>query len=256
MSDLTPVRSCGVPPGPARRRCPRCPRCSRRGRGRRCPCAGGEVFVRRTPWTGPLGRLRRSAGAGPVRARAGRGVDQLDRPRGPARGALRRLGDRPARVRPLAAAAARPVLDPRPRARRRRRPGADPSTCPATAPAGPVHLVGNSLGGLVSVLVAGPPSRPGRVADADLAGDAGLPGADGVQPGAAAAPACPGCRRWPRAGSAGITPEESVRAMIRMCFGRADAGAAGAARAGGPGDARAGRAAVGRRGRSSGTCAG
>ena len=83
----------------------------------------------------------------------------------------------------------------------------------------PVHLVGNSLGGLVSVLVAS--RRPDLVASLtlDLAGDAGLPRADGVQPrAAAAAPA-----RRPVARRAADRRDhargERPGAWCAMCFG-------------------------------------
>ena len=64
-----------------------------------------------------------------------------------------------------------------------------------------------------------PPARPGRLADADLAGDAGLPRAAGVQPGDAAAPAARASRRWPSGGWPASRRSRTSGAMIRMCFG-------------------------------------
>ena len=90
---------------------------------------------------------------------------------------------------------------------------------PGDAAGRPVHLVGNSLGGLVSLLVAS--RRPDLVASLTLISPAmpvyRVPPAFGrallllLVPGVPALAA----RRI-----GGITPEESVRAMVRMCFGQ------------------------------------
>ena len=62
--------------------------------------------------------------------------------------------------------AARALLDPRARRGGDRRPRARRRSGPATPPGEPVHLLGNSLGGLVSVLVAA--RRPDLVASLTL----------------------------------------------------------------------------------------
>ncbi|MGY1832362.1 alpha/beta fold hydrolase [Geodermatophilus sp. SYSU D01180] len=89
---------------------------------------------------------------------------------------------------------------------------------PGDGQGGPVHLLGNSLGGLVSLLVAA--RRPDLVASLTLVSPAMpvyrvpqafsralllllLPGVPGVAE-----------RRL-----AGVTPEQSVRGMLQMCFG-------------------------------------
>jgi pimeloyl-ACP methyl ester carboxylesterase len=82
----------------------------------------------------------------------------------------------------------------------------------------PVHLVGNSLGGLVSVLVAG--RRPDLVASLTLIS----PAMPVYRVPAAFSRALllllvPGIPSLAARRIGGITPEESVRAMVRMCFG-------------------------------------
>jgi pimeloyl-ACP methyl ester carboxylesterase len=83
----------------------------------------------------------------------------------------------------------------------------------------PVHLVGNSLGGLVSVLVAG--RRPDLVASLTLISPA-MP-VYRVPPAFSRALLLllvPGIPSLAARRIGGFSPEESVRAMIRMCFGR------------------------------------
>jgi pimeloyl-ACP methyl ester carboxylesterase len=83
----------------------------------------------------------------------------------------------------------------------------------------PVHLVGNSLGGLVSLLVAA--RRPDLVASLTLVSPA-MP-VYRVPPAFSRALLLlllPGIPSLAERRLAGITPEESVRAMVRMCFGQ------------------------------------
>ncbi|UOY01288.1 alpha/beta fold hydrolase [Blastococcus sp. PRF04-17] len=89
---------------------------------------------------------------------------------------------------------------------------------PGAAQGRPVHLVGNSLGGLAGLLVAA--RRPDLVATLTLVSPA--------MPVYRVPPAfsrllllllVPGVPSLAEKRLAGITPEENVRAMIRMCFG-------------------------------------
>ena len=89
---------------------------------------------------------------------------------------------------------------------------------PGEAAGRPVHLLGNSLGGLVSLLVAS--RRPDLVASLTLISPA--------MPVYRVPPAfsrmmllllLPGVPSVAERRLAGITPEQNVRAMIRMCFG-------------------------------------
>jgi pimeloyl-ACP methyl ester carboxylesterase len=89
---------------------------------------------------------------------------------------------------------------------------------PGEAAGRPVHLLGNSLGGLVSLLVAS--RRPDLVASLTLISPA--------MPVYRVPPAfsrmmllllLPGVPSLAERRLAGITPEQNVRAMIRMCFG-------------------------------------
>jgi pimeloyl-ACP methyl ester carboxylesterase len=89
---------------------------------------------------------------------------------------------------------------------------------PGEAQGRPVHVVGNSLGGLVSLLVAA--RRPDLVASLTLVSPA--------MPVYRVPPAfsrllllllVPGVPSLAEKKLAGITPEQNVRAMIRMCFG-------------------------------------
>jgi pimeloyl-ACP methyl ester carboxylesterase len=89
---------------------------------------------------------------------------------------------------------------------------------PGEAAGRPVHLLGNSLGGLVSLLVAS--RRPDLVASLTLISPA--------MPVYRVPPAfsrmmllllLPGIPSLAERRMAGITPDQNVRAMIRMCFG-------------------------------------
>jgi pimeloyl-ACP methyl ester carboxylesterase len=82
----------------------------------------------------------------------------------------------------------------------------------------PVHLLGNSLGGLVSLLVAA--RRPDLVASLTLISPA-MP-VYRVPPAFSRALLLllvPGIPTLAERRLAGVTPEQNVRAMIRMCFG-------------------------------------
>ena len=236
-----------------RRRCPPPPLPSRgagpasRGRGRTLPVRGGEVFVRHTPWTGPSTRrtTREPRANAPCTCTAW----AAPRPTGPTSRRCSPSGSRAGRwTSPASAAPGRrcagatrsgvtsrrsiDVLEhivQRPgAARRRARP--------------PARQLPRRTGQRAR---RHPPSRPRRLADADLPGDAGLPRAAGVQPRDAAAPAAgrPVARRAAdgrhRAGGACAADDPDV-------LRRPGAGAARAGRAGGPGDAGAGGPAVGR----------
>ena len=89
---------------------------------------------------------------------------------------------------------------------------------PGEAQGRPVHLLGNSLGGLVSLIVAA--RRPDLVRSLTLISPA-MP-VYRVPPAFSRALLLlllPGVPSLAEKRMAGITPEESVRAMIRMCFG-------------------------------------
>jgi pimeloyl-ACP methyl ester carboxylesterase len=89
---------------------------------------------------------------------------------------------------------------------------------PGEAAGRPVHLLGNSLGGLVSLLVAA--RRPDLVASLTLVSPA-MP-VYRVPPAFSRALLLlllPGIPRLAEKRMAGIAPEEHVRAMLRMCFG-------------------------------------
>ncbi|MFP5372971.1 MAG: alpha/beta fold hydrolase [Actinomycetes bacterium] len=189
---------------------------------------GGEVFVRHTPWTGPVGtRDGASRGSdpesGPPRERAvyvhglggastnwtdlaallavrfeGWSVDLpgFGRSRPPSRGRYS-IGGHVASVVDVLEDVVR-------------RPGA--------AAGRPVHLLGNSLGGLVSLLVAA--RRPDLVASLTLISPAmpvyRVPAAFSR---ALVLLLLPGVPSLAERRMAGIGPEDHVRAMIRMCFG-------------------------------------
>ncbi|RBY91816.1 alpha/beta hydrolase [Blastococcus sp. TBT05-19] len=188
--------------------------------GQEVPVRGGTVFVRHTPWSGPVDR---AAGDDAPRERAlyvhglggastnwtdlaallsvrfeGWAVDlpgfgHSQPPRGDhysVRGHVRSVVD---------------VLE-----HVRAQPGEGAGR--------PVHLVGNSLGGLVSLLVAA--RRPDLVATLTLVSPA--------MPVYRVPPAfsrllllllVPGVPTLAERRLAGVAPEESVRSMIRMCFG-------------------------------------
>jgi pimeloyl-ACP methyl ester carboxylesterase len=89
---------------------------------------------------------------------------------------------------------------------------------PGAAAGKPVHLLGNSLGGLVSLLVA--TRRPDLVASLTLVSPAmpvyRVPPAFGR---ALLLLLLPGVPSLAERRMAGIAPEDHVRAMVRMCFG-------------------------------------
>ena len=186
--------------------------------GAELPVRDGEVFVRSTPWTGPVD------GSGGPRERAlyvhglgGASTNWTDlaallavrfdgwaidlpgfgRSRPPHRGRYSIRGH------------VRAVVDVLEHIRRQ----------PGDGAGRPVHLVGNSLGGLVSVLVAS--RRPDLVASLTLISPA-MP-VYRVPPAFSRALVLllvPGVPSLAARRIGGITPEESVRAMVRMCFGR------------------------------------
>jgi pimeloyl-ACP methyl ester carboxylesterase len=92
---------------------------------------------------------------------------------------------------------------------------------PGEAAGDPVHLLGNSLGGLVSVLVAS--RRPDLVASLTLISPA-MPVYRVPQAFTRALPLLlmPGVPSLAARRIGAVTPEQSVRAMIRMCFGEPD----------------------------------
>jgi pimeloyl-ACP methyl ester carboxylesterase len=180
---------------------------------------GGEVFVRRTPWTGPPG----GPADGAPRERAlyvhglgGASTNWTDlaallavrfdawaldlpgfgRSHPPARGTYSVRGHVQAVVDLLERIAAEP----------------------GEGAGRPVHLVGNSLGGLVSVLVAA--RRPDLVATLSLISPAmpvyRVPAAFNRTLLLLLLPGVPALadRRL-----AGVTPEQQVRGMVQMCFG-------------------------------------
>jgi pimeloyl-ACP methyl ester carboxylesterase len=186
--------------------------------GEDVPVRDGDVFVRRTPWTGPL-----DGSDGPreralyVHGLGGASTNWTDLA---ALLAVRFDGwaidlpgfgrsQPPRRARYSIRGHLRAVVDVLERIR----------DLPGDGAGRPVHLIGNSLGGLVSVLVAG--RRPDLVASLTLISPAmpvyRVPTAFSrallllVVPGVASLAAR-------RIGA--ITPEESVRAMVRMCFGQ------------------------------------
>ena len=191
--------------------------------GETLPVRGGEVFVRHTPWIGPVDA---PGDSGAPRGRAlyvhglggastnwtdlaallavrfdGWAVDLpgFGRSRPPLRGRYTIRGH---------VAAVIDVLE-------------HIVQLPGTASGEPVHLLGNSLGGLVSVLVAS--RRPDLVASLTLVSPA-MP-VYRVPPAFSRAMVLlllPGVPTLAERRMAGIAPEEHVRAMIRMCFGEPD----------------------------------
>ncbi|TFV81268.1 alpha/beta hydrolase [Blastococcus sp. CT_GayMR20] len=188
-------------------------------KGEDLPVHGGEVFVRYTPWAGPVD----GADDGAPRERAlyvhglgGASTNWTDlagllavrfegwsldlpgfgRSQPPPRGRYSIRGHVRAVVDVLEYVVAQP----------------------GEAAGRPVHLLGNSLGGLVSLLVAS--RRPDLVASLTLISPA--------MPVYRVPPAfnrllllllLPGVPSLAERRLAGITPEQNVRAMIRMCFG-------------------------------------
>lgn len=187
--------------------------------GEEVPVRGGEVFVRHTPWIGPV----EGPADGAPRERAlyvhglgGASTNWTDlaallavrfdgwaldlpgfgRSQPPARGRYSIRGHVAAVVDVLERVVATPG------------PGEGE----------PVHLLGNSLGGLVSVLVAS--RRPDLVASLTLVSPAmpvyRVPEAFSR---AMLLLLVPGVPSLAERRMAGISPEQHVRAMVRMCFG-------------------------------------
>ena len=187
--------------------------------GEQLPVRGGEVFVRTTPWTGPVGGCADDAPrerALYVHGLGGASTNWTDlaallavrfdgwavdlpgfgRSQPPPRGRYSIRGHVRAVIDVLEHVAAQP----------------------GEAQGRPVHLLGNSLGGLVSVLVAA--RRPDLVATLTLISPA-MP-VYRVPPAFSRALLLllvPGVPTLAARRMGGITPEQSVRAMIRMCFG-------------------------------------
>lgn len=177
----------------------------------------GEVFVRRTPWTGPLdgseGPRERALYVHGLGGASTNWTDlaaflavrfdgwALDLP-----GFGRSVP--PRRARYSMKGHVRAVIDVLERVRDE----------PGDAAGRPVHLLGNSLGGLVSVLVAS--RRPDLVASLTLISPAmpvyRVPTAFSR---ALLLLLLPGVSSLAARKIGGITPEQSVRAMVSMCFG-------------------------------------
>lgn len=187
--------------------------------GESVPVAGGELYVRRTPWTGPLddpadGALRERAvyvhGLGGASTNwtdvAGLLAVRMDgwaldlpgfgRSQPPPRGRYSLRGHMAS------------VIDLMEHV----------SAQPGSGAGRPVHLLGNSLGGVVSLLAAA--RRPDLVASLTLISPA--------MPVYRVPPAfsrllllllLPGIPRLAERRFAGITPEQHVRNMIQVCFG-------------------------------------
>ena len=185
--------------------------------GEQLAVRGGEVFVRRTSWTGPV-----DGSAGPreravyVHGLGGASTNWTDLA---ALLAVRFDGwavdlpgfgrsQPPRRARYSLRGHVRAVVDVLEHVRDQ----------PGEGAGRPVHLVGNSLGGLVSVLVAS--RRPDLVASLTLISPAmpvyRVPTAFSR---ALLLLLLPGVPSLAARRIGGISPEESVRAMISMCFG-------------------------------------
>jgi pimeloyl-ACP methyl ester carboxylesterase len=186
--------------------------------GEQWPVRGGEVFVRRTPWTGPVdgdGDAPRER-ALYVHGLGGASTNWTDLA---ALLAVRFDGwaldlpgfgrsQPPPRGRYSVSGHVRTVIEVLERIVEQPGPGSGQ----------PVHLLGNSLGGLVSLLVAG--RRPDLVASLTLISPA--------MPVYRVPPAfsrvlllllLPGVPSMAERRLAGVTPEQSVRGMVTMCFG-------------------------------------
>ena len=186
--------------------------------GEQIDLRGGSVFVRHTPWTGPVGETAEGA----VRERAlyvhGLGGASTNWTDLAALLAVRFEGwalDLPGfgRSQPPARSYSvhghgRAVIDVLERVR----------DLPGEAAGRPVHLLGNSLGGLVSLLVAA--RRPDLVASLTLVS----PAMPVYRVPAAFSRALllllvPGIPTLAERRISGIAPEEHVRSLIRMCIG-------------------------------------
>jgi len=192
--------------------------------GQELPAGGSEVFLRCTPWTGPVD----GDPVGAPRERAlyvhGLGGASTNWTDLAALLAVRVEGwavdlpgfgqsPPPPRGRYSISGHVRAVVDVLEHLRRQ----------PGEAQGRPVHLLGNSLGGLVSLIVAA--RRPDLVGSLTLISPA--------MPVYRVPPAfdralmlllLPGVTSLAerRLAGAAVTPEQSVRSMIRMCFGRPD----------------------------------
>ncbi|HEY0125828.1 MAG TPA: alpha/beta hydrolase, partial [Blastococcus sp.] len=188
--------------------------------GEHLPVRGGQVFVRRTPWTGPVGD---GPGSTAPRERAlyvhGLGGASTNWTDLAALLAVRFDGwsvDLPGFGR------SQPPPRDRYSIRGHVRAVADVleqvAAQPGEAQGRPVHLLGNSLGGLVSLLVAA--GRPDLIATLTLISPA-MP-VYRVPPAFSRALLLllvPGVPSLAARRMGGITPEQNVRGMIRMCFG-------------------------------------
>ena len=190
--------------------------------GQQLPAGGGEVFVRCTPWTGPVD----GDPSGAPRERAlyvhGLGGASTNWTDLAALLAVRVEGwavdlpgfgqsSPPPRGRYSIRAHVRAVVDVLEHIRQQ----------PGQAQGRPVHLLGNSLGGLVSLIVAA--RRPDLVGSLTLISPA-MP-VYRVPPAFSRALLLlllPGATTLAERRLAGVTPEQNVRSMIRMCFGRPD----------------------------------
>ena len=185
------------------------------------PVRGGEVFVRHTPWPGPVDGRRATArpasGRSTCTGWAGR------RPTGPTW----------PRCSPSGSTAGRSTCPGSAGPSRRRAGGtrsagtcAPSSTSSSTSRALPGEAAGPA-GAPARQLPrrAGqparrrPPSRPGRLADARSRRRCRSTACRRRSAARCCCSCCPASRRWPSGGMAGIAPEQHVRAMIRMCFG-------------------------------------
>lgn len=180
---------------------------------------GGEVFARRTPWTGPVDGAREHAPrerALYVHGLGGASTNWTDLA---ALLAVRLDGwaidlpgfghsRPPPRGRYSIRGHVRAVVDVLEHVRQQ----------PGTGAGRPVHLLGNSLGGLASLVVAA--RRPDLVASLTLISPAmpvyRVPAAFSK---ALLLLVLPGATSLAERRLAGVTPEQNVRAMIRMCFG-------------------------------------
>lgn len=191
--------------------------------GDEVPVRGGTVFLRRTPWTGPVGTGDGGAPGVAPRERAlyvhGLGGASTNWTDLAALLAVRFDGwsvDLPGFGR------SRPAVRTRYSIRGHVRAVVDVLehvvAQPGEGGGRPVHLVGNSLGGLVSVLVAA--LRPDLVATLTLISPA-MP-VYRVPPAFSRAMLLllvPGVPTLAERRLAGVSPEQSVRSMVRMCFG-------------------------------------
>jgi pimeloyl-ACP methyl ester carboxylesterase len=190
--------------------------------GQELSVGGGEVFVRCTPWTGPVDGDR--TGAPRERALYVHGLGGASTNWTDLAGllAVRLEGwaldlpgfghsQPPPRGRYSIRGHVRAVIDVLEHIRRQ----------PGEAQDRPVHLLGNSLGGLVSLIVAA--RRPDLVRSLTLISPA-MP-VYRVPPAFSRALLLlllPGATTLAERRLAGVTPEQNVRLMIRMCFGRPD----------------------------------